>query len=87
MYRSVYGPIYVVCLIVFANCLLNELAICCGCCSFCVECDSVVVYECVCICWRVHVLHFRVCVYCVGHPHVSLDIPSIYFVCVCICQR
>ena len=28
MYRSVYIPICVVCLIVFVNCLLNEVAIC-----------------------------------------------------------
>ena len=28
LYISVYGPIYVVCFIVFVNCLLNEFAIC-----------------------------------------------------------
>ena len=38
-------------------------------------------------CWSDHVLFIRVCVYCVCDPNMSLGVPSIYFVCVYICQR
>ena len=85
---SVNGSVYFVCLTVFVNCLVKQFAICLG--VFIIlllnvmELLSVLLEVLYC---KDHVWSSKECVCCASVPSEHLDVPSICFVCVFVCQK